>query len=80
MSVKLLFAAAALGVVLSAAPACASDRFFDFDEVWDQSMQKHRRDEVLSVTPRDATRHQSPYVFRGRPHDPTGNITLEGAR
>ncbi|WP_424360565.1 hypothetical protein [Methylocystis parvus] len=79
MSHKLVFAAAALGVVLST-PALAYDRSFDFAEVWGQSTQRHQRDEALSASPRDATRHQSPYVFQGRPHDPSGNIILEGAR
>lgn len=80
MSSKFVFAVAALGVAFSSAPAFAYDRFFDFGEAWSQSTQRHQRDEALSASPRDVTPHQSPYVYDGRPHDPSGNIILEGAR
>ncbi|WBJ99038.1 hypothetical protein [Methylocystis parvus] len=79
MSLKLVFAVAALGVALSSVPAFAYDRYFDFHEVWGDSTQKHRRDDALSATPRDVTRHQSPNVYRPGAHDPSGNIILEGA-
>lgn len=80
MSLKFAFAATALGLALTSVPANAYDRSFDFAEVWGQSARKHQRDEALSASPRDAMRNQSPYVFQGRPHDPSGNIILEGAR
>jgi hypothetical protein len=80
MSFKRVFAAAAFGVALSSVPAFAYDRHFDFGEVWSESTQRHQRDEALSATPRDVTRHPSPYVYQGRPHDPSGNIILEGAK
>ncbi len=79
MSRKFVFAVAALGVVLSSAPAFAYDRYFDFDQVWGDSTQRHRRDEALSASPRDVTRRQSPTVYRPGAHDPSGNIILEGA-
>lgn len=80
MSHKFALAVAALGVALTSAPAFAYDRSFEFSEVWGQSTQRHRRDDALSASPRDAMRRQSPYVFQGRPHDPSGHIILEGAR
>ncbi|PPD46544.1 MAG: hypothetical protein CTY15_00505 [Methylocystis sp.] len=79
MSRKFIFAAATLGVVLTSAPAFAYDRYYDFGEVWGRSTQQHRRDEALSATPRDVTRHQTPNVYRPGAHDPSGNIILEGA-
>ncbi|WP_442755492.1 hypothetical protein ACNHKD_02155 [Methylocystis sp. JAN1] len=79
MTLKLAFAAAALGVALSSVPASAYDRYYDFGQVWGDAMQKHRRDEALSATPRDVMRHHSPNVYRPGAHDPSGNIILEGA-
>jgi hypothetical protein len=80
MSMKWMFAAAAFGVALSSAPAGAYERYYDFGQVWGESVDEHRRDEALSASPRDTMRHQPRQVFGGRPHDPSGNIVLEGAR
>lgn len=81
MSLKLVFAAAALGIALSAAPASARDRYYDFDQVWGDAVREHKRDEAISATPRDTMRRQPRHVFEGqsRPHDPRGIIVLDGA-
>lgn len=80
MSLKLVVAAAAVGVALSSVPAFAYDRYFDFGQVWGDAANEHRRDDALSATPRDVMRQQPRQVYGGRPHDPSGNIILEGAK
>lgn len=81
MSMKLVFAAAALGVALTAAPASARDRYYDFNQVWGDAVREHKRDEAISATPRDATRRQPRQVYDTgeQPHDPRGVIVLDGA-
>jgi hypothetical protein len=80
MSVKIALFAAALGVALSSGSAFAYDRSFDFGQVWGDAQRAHQRDEALSATPRDSLRRQPAQVYGGRPHDPSGNIILEGAK
>ncbi|WP_363350468.1 hypothetical protein [Methylocystis echinoides] len=80
MSLKWMLPAAALGLLLSAGSALAYERYFDFGQVWQDATAAHQRDEALSARPRDAMRRQPEQVFQNRPHDPSGNIILEGAR
>lgn len=80
MSVKHVLAAAALALVISAAPAFAYDRHFDFGQVWGDSVREHQRDEALSATPRDVMRHHPREIYGAQPHDPSGRIILEGAK
>lgn len=80
MSFKHVFAAAALGVALSAGSAFAYERHYDFGQVWDDAVSEHRRDEALSARPRDVMRRYPHQVDRDGPHDPSARIILEGAR
>lgn len=80
MSLKIIFAVAALGVALSSGSAFAYERYYDVGKVWSDAVGEHQRDEALSASPRDVMRRQPKQVFEGRPHDPSGNIILEGAR
>jgi len=82
MSMKIVFAAAALGVFFSAGSALAYDRSFNFGEVWGDAVNQHRRDEALSASPADVMRRQPRQVYgtQGRAHDPSGTIILEGAK
>jgi hypothetical protein len=82
MSLKLVFAVAALGIALSAGPAAARDRYYDFNQVWGDAVSEHKRDEAISASPRDVMRQRPTHVFdpQTRPHDPSGRIILEGAR
>ncbi len=79
MSFKLVFAAAALGVALSAGSAFAYERHYNFREVWGDAVREHGRDEALSATPRDVMRHYPRQLTEDGPHDPSGRIILEGA-
>ncbi|MEK4032893.1 hypothetical protein WOC76_01755 [Methylocystis sp. IM3] len=80
MSLRVMLAAAAIGVALSSGSAVAYERHFDFGEVWKQAVDVHQRDDALSASPRDVMRRYPRHVFQGRPHDPSGNIILEGAQ
>lgn len=81
MSLKLVFAAAALGIALSATSASARDRYYDFNQVWGDAVNEHKRDEAISATPRDAMRQHPRQVYGvgDKPHDPRGIIVLDGA-
>jgi hypothetical protein len=80
MSFKLVFAAAALGVALSAGSASAYERHYNFGQVWGDAMREHRRDEALSAAPRDVMRHYPRQLSNEGAHDPSGRIILEGAQ
>lgn len=80
MSFKLVFAAAAFGVALSAGSAFAYERHYNFREVWGDAVREHGRDEALSATPRDVMRHYPRQLTEDGPHDPSGRIILEGAQ
>lgn len=80
MSVKIILAAAAIGVALSSGAAFAYERHYDFGQVWGEAVDTHRRDEALSASPRDAMRAYPRQGLQGRPNDPSGTIILEGAR
>jgi hypothetical protein len=80
MSFKLVFAAAALGVALSAGSALAYERHYNFREVWGDAVREHGRDEALSATPRDVMRHYPRQLTDDAAHDPSGKIILEGAQ
>lgn len=80
MSLKFMFAAAAIGVALSSGSAVAYERHYDYGQVWKEAVGVHQRDDALSASPRDVMRHYPRHVFQGRPHDPSGNIILEGAQ
>jgi hypothetical protein len=73
------FAVGALAIAVTT-PALAYERHYDFDQIWVDTVRPHERDPALSAPPRDVMRHQPGPTFYGRPHDPSGNIILEGAR
>ncbi|MBM3654818.1 MAG: hypothetical protein FJX06_18770 [Alphaproteobacteria bacterium] len=80
MSFKLVFAAAAVGVALSAGSAFAYEEHYNFHEDWERAVREHGRDEALSATPRDVMRHYPRQLTNESPHDPSGRIILEGAQ
>jgi hypothetical protein len=73
------FAVGALAIAVTT-PALAYERHYDFGQIWVDAVRPHERDPALSAPPRDVMRHQPNPTFYGRPHDPSGNIILEGAR
>ncbi|GLI91202.1 hypothetical protein [Methylocystis echinoides] len=80
MSLKSAFLGAAVGVVMFSGSAFAYERHYDFGQIWVDAVKQHQRDEALSATPRDVSRHQPAQAIYGSPHDPSGTIILEGAR
>lgn len=78
--VKTVIAGAMLGVALFSGSALAYERHYDFGQIWVDTVRPHQRDEALSAVPRDVMRHQPNRAAYGAPHDPSGNIVLEGAR
>ncbi|MCC3245745.1 hypothetical protein LG047_10465 [Methylocystis sp. WRRC1] len=82
MSLKLVFTAATLGLVLSAGSAFAYDRYYDSRQVWGDAVQEHHYNDAISASPSDVMRQRPRHVYRPAmsPHDPRGIIVLEGAQ
>lgn len=80
MSIKLLIGSAFILAVAGAAPATARDRYYDFNQVWDQAVGEHRRDEALSAPTGDIIRQRPSWHYMPGSHDPSGRIILEGAQ
>lgn len=80
MSNRLIFASALLVALSFTAPASAHERYYDFNQVWDQAIGEHRRDEVLSAPTGDIIRQRPSWHYQPGSHDPSGRIILEGAQ
>lgn len=81
MPCKAILAAVLLGAFAFSGSALARDRYYDFDQVWGDSVREHQHDEAISAPTADVMR-QRPHIYGpyAMPHDPRGIIILEGAR
>jgi len=82
MSLKLVMTAATLGFALTAGTALAYDRYYDHRQVWGDAVHEHQHNEAITASPSDVMRQRPRHVYSPymTPHDPRGNIVLEGAQ